>query len=116
MELEMEEDAECVPRKYYEYLNSLNDMQREAACSDVAVPLMIVAGPGSGKVSICLIMVNFIYIYSMCLEYRVLSLNIMDRCNRVNSYHKLFTPTCKMSTETNYFSCSGPLRPTLCMV
>lgn len=51
MELEMEEDEECVPRKYYEYLNSLNDMQREAACSDVAVPLMIVAGPGSGKTS-----------------------------------------------------------------
>jgi hypothetical protein len=50
MGLEMEEDDGCAPRKYYEYLHSLNDRQREAACSDVAVPLMIVAGPGSGKV------------------------------------------------------------------
>ncbi|RLM85005.1 ATP-dependent DNA helicase SRS2-like protein [Panicum miliaceum] len=49
MELEMEEDEGCAPNKYYEYLHSLNDKQREAACSDVAVPLMIVAGPGSGK-------------------------------------------------------------------
>ncbi|KAM0878843.1 hypothetical protein ACQ4PT_034615 [Festuca glaucescens] len=49
MGLEMEEDDGCAPRKYYEYLHSLNDRQREAACSDVAVPLMIVAGPGSGK-------------------------------------------------------------------
>ncbi|WVZ66007.1 hypothetical protein U9M48_015286 [Paspalum notatum var. saurae] len=49
MELEMEEDEGCAPKKYYEYLHSLNDRQREAACSDVAVPLMIVAGPGSGK-------------------------------------------------------------------
>ncbi|KAM0878841.1 hypothetical protein ACQ4PT_034615 [Festuca glaucescens] len=51
MGLEMEEDDGCAPRKYYEYLHSLNDRQREAACSDVAVPLMIVAGPGSGKTS-----------------------------------------------------------------
>ncbi|KAL6862165.1 hypothetical protein ACP4OV_016814 [Aristida adscensionis] len=51
MEPEMEEDEGCAPRKYYEYLHSLNDRQREAACSDVAVPLMIVAGPGSGKTS-----------------------------------------------------------------
>ncbi|CAL5086579.1 unnamed protein product [Urochloa decumbens] len=51
MELEMEEDEGCAPKKYYEYLHSLNDRQREAACSDVAVPLMIVAGPGSGKTS-----------------------------------------------------------------
>jgi hypothetical protein len=50
MELEMEEDEGCAPKKYYEYLHSLNDKQREAACSDVSVPLMIVAGPGSGKV------------------------------------------------------------------
>ncbi|VAH29874.1 unnamed protein product [Triticum turgidum subsp. durum] len=49
MGLEMEENEGCAPRKYYEYLHSLNDKQREAACSDVAVPLMIVAGPGSGK-------------------------------------------------------------------
>ncbi|KAL6656560.1 hypothetical protein ACP70R_004340 [Stipagrostis hirtigluma subsp. patula] len=51
LELEMEEDEGCAPRKYYEYMHSLNDRQREAACSDVAVPLMIVAGPGSGKTS-----------------------------------------------------------------
>lgn len=51
MELEMEEDGGCAPRKYYEYLHSLNDRQREAACSDVTVPLMILAGPGSGKTS-----------------------------------------------------------------
>ncbi|XP_062188297.1 ATP-dependent DNA helicase SRS2-like protein At4g25120 [Phragmites australis] len=51
MELEMKEDEGCAPRKYYEYLHSLNDRQREAACSDVAVPLIIVAGPGSGKTS-----------------------------------------------------------------
>ena len=50
MELEVEEDEGCAPKKYYEYLHSLNDKQREAACSDVSVPLMIVAGPGSGKV------------------------------------------------------------------
>lgn len=37
--------------KYWDYLKSLNHAQREAACSDVSVPLMIVAGPGSGKVS-----------------------------------------------------------------
>jgi hypothetical protein len=50
MELEKEEDEVCAPKKYYEYLHSLNDRQKEAACNDVAVPLMIVAGPGSGKV------------------------------------------------------------------
>ncbi|XP_040382180.1 ATP-dependent DNA helicase SRS2-like protein At4g25120 isoform X2 [Oryza brachyantha] len=51
MELEIEETEGCVPKKYYEYLQSLNDRQREAACSDVTIPLMIVAGPGSGKTS-----------------------------------------------------------------
>ncbi|XP_043723434.1 ATP-dependent DNA helicase SRS2-like protein At4g25120 isoform X2 [Telopea speciosissima] len=40
-----------LPEAYSEYLQSLNDKQREAACSDVSVPLMIVAGPGSGKTS-----------------------------------------------------------------
>uniref|UniRef100_A0A0E0AJV9 DNA 3'-5' helicase n=1 Tax=Oryza glumipatula TaxID=40148 RepID=A0A0E0AJV9_9ORYZ len=50
-ELEIEENEGCVPKKYYEYLQSLNDRQREAACSDVTIPLMIVAGPGSGKTS-----------------------------------------------------------------
>ncbi|KAJ0961820.1 hypothetical protein J5N97_029648 [Dioscorea zingiberensis] len=37
--------------KYSEYLQKLNDEQREAACADIAVPLMIIAGPGSGKTS-----------------------------------------------------------------
>ncbi|KAK9142835.1 hypothetical protein Syun_012235 [Stephania yunnanensis] len=47
------EDAsnEALPDVYSKYLNSLNDQQREAACCDVHTPLMIVAGPGSGKTS-----------------------------------------------------------------
>ncbi|GJN07373.1 hypothetical protein PR202_ga25198 [Eleusine coracana subsp. coracana] len=49
IELEIEDKERCAPSKYYEYLHSLNDKQREAACSDVNIPLMIVAGPGSGK-------------------------------------------------------------------
>lgn len=36
-------------KKYHGYFQSLNDAQREAACSNISVPLMIVAGPGSGK-------------------------------------------------------------------
>lgn len=56
----MEEEEGCAPKKYYEYLHSLNDRQREAACSDVAVPLMIVAGPGSGKVNIP-VLLSFLY-------------------------------------------------------
>ncbi|KAL6134717.1 hypothetical protein ACLB2K_066945 [Fragaria x ananassa] len=40
-----------MPEEYSKYLKSLNDRQREAACSDIATPLMIVAGPGSGKTS-----------------------------------------------------------------
>lgn len=39
-----------MPDEYLKYLQSLNDRQREAACTDISVPLMIVAGPGSGKV------------------------------------------------------------------
>ncbi|KAJ8513401.1 hypothetical protein OPV22_003835 [Ensete ventricosum] len=38
-------------QKYWDYLKSLNHAQRDAACSDISVPLMIVAGPGSGKTS-----------------------------------------------------------------
>ncbi|WOL07152.1 ATP-dependent DNA helicase SRS2-like protein [Canna indica] len=38
-------------QKYQDYLKSLNDAQREAACSNISMPLMIVAGPGSGKTS-----------------------------------------------------------------
>ncbi|XP_026661928.2 ATP-dependent DNA helicase SRS2-like protein At4g25120 [Phoenix dactylifera] len=44
-------DDGSVPQKYYDYMKSLNDAQREAACWDISVPLMIVAGPGSGKTS-----------------------------------------------------------------
>lgn len=40
-----------MPDEYSKYLQSLNDTQREAACSDISIPLMIVAGPGSGKTS-----------------------------------------------------------------
>ncbi|XP_061997211.1 ATP-dependent DNA helicase SRS2-like protein At4g25120 isoform X2 [Rosa rugosa] len=40
-----------MPDEYLKYLQSLNDRQREAACSDIATPLMIAAGPGSGKTS-----------------------------------------------------------------
>lgn len=39
-----------MPEEYSKYLKSLNERQREAACIDVSTPLMIVAGPGSGKV------------------------------------------------------------------
>ncbi|PWA70976.1 DNA helicase, UvrD/REP type, P-loop containing nucleoside triphosphate hydrolase [Artemisia annua] len=40
-----------MPNEYAKYMKSLNDRQREAACSDISVPLMIVAGPGIGKTS-----------------------------------------------------------------
>ncbi|KAJ1405099.1 UvrD-like helicase, ATP-binding domain [Sesbania bispinosa] len=40
-----------MPEEYLKYLQSLNDRQREAACTDISIPLMIVAGPGSGKTS-----------------------------------------------------------------
>ncbi|CAM8908704.1 unnamed protein product [Rhodiola kirilowii] len=40
-----------MPKDYLHYLLSLNDRQQEAACSDISIPLMIVAGPGSGKTS-----------------------------------------------------------------
>ncbi|WVY99144.1 hypothetical protein V8G54_031295 [Vigna mungo] len=36
-----------MPEEYLKYLQSLNDRQREAACTDISTPLMIVAGPGS---------------------------------------------------------------------
>ncbi|KAL5973816.1 hypothetical protein ACLOJK_030474, partial [Asimina triloba] len=41
----------CMPQAYSEYIQSLNEMQKEAACCDIFTPLMIVAGPGSGKTS-----------------------------------------------------------------
>ncbi|KAH8492695.1 hypothetical protein H0E87_022064, partial [Populus deltoides] len=40
-----------MPEEYMKYLQGLNDRQREAACSDISVPLMLIAGPGSGKTS-----------------------------------------------------------------
>ncbi|PQM38932.1 ATP-dependent DNA helicase SRS2-like protein [Prunus yedoensis var. nudiflora] len=40
-----------MPDEYSKYLLSLNERQRKAACSDISIPLMIVAGPGSGKTS-----------------------------------------------------------------
>uniref|UniRef100_A0A7N0UHR9 DNA 3'-5' helicase n=1 Tax=Kalanchoe fedtschenkoi TaxID=63787 RepID=A0A7N0UHR9_KALFE len=40
-----------MPKDYLAYLSSLNNKQQEAACSDISIPLMIVAGPGSGKTS-----------------------------------------------------------------
>ncbi|KAL6531201.1 hypothetical protein OROHE_014270 [Orobanche hederae] len=40
-----------MPAEYAKYIQSLNDEQREAACSDISIPLVIVAGPGSGKTS-----------------------------------------------------------------
>lgn len=39
-----------MPVEYTTYIQSLNDRQQEAACSDISIPLVIVAGPGSGKV------------------------------------------------------------------
>lgn len=41
-----------LPQQYSKYLVSLNERQREAAFSDITIPLMIVAGPGSGKARI----------------------------------------------------------------
>lgn len=43
--------TESMPEEYAKYIQSLNDKQKEAACSDTSIPLMIVAGPGSGKVN-----------------------------------------------------------------
>ncbi|KAL8051059.1 hypothetical protein ABFX02_06G120800 [Erythranthe guttata] len=40
-----------MPEEYAKYIKSLNDKQQEAACSDISIPLVIVAGPGSGKTS-----------------------------------------------------------------
>ncbi|CAH9139656.1 unnamed protein product [Cuscuta epithymum] len=40
-----------MPDDYAKYIRALNDKQRDAACTDISVPLIIVAGPGSGKTS-----------------------------------------------------------------
>ncbi|XP_078148491.1 P-loop containing nucleoside triphosphate hydrolases superfamily protein [Carex rostrata] len=50
-ERQAKDGEHLMPEKYKEYFKSLNDKQREAACNDVSVPLMIAAGPGSGKTS-----------------------------------------------------------------
>lgn len=43
--------SQGMPVAYAKFLQSLNDKQYEAACTDILIPLMIVAGPGSGKTS-----------------------------------------------------------------
>ncbi|KAI3840313.1 hypothetical protein MKW92_008789 [Papaver armeniacum] len=40
-----------LPIASMEYIQSLNDQQKEAACCNISTPLMIIAGPGSGKTS-----------------------------------------------------------------
>ncbi|CAN8325862.1 unnamed protein product [Cochlearia groenlandica] len=40
-----------MPDECSKYMQSLNDRQRDAACSDISTPLMVIAGPGSGKTS-----------------------------------------------------------------
>ncbi|RZC48075.1 hypothetical protein C5167_041035 [Papaver somniferum] len=44
-------NIENLPIASMEYIQSLNDQQKEAACSNISTPLMIIAGPGSGKTS-----------------------------------------------------------------
>lgn len=41
-----------MPDECSKYMQSLNDRQRDAACSNISTPLMVIAGPGSGKVGI----------------------------------------------------------------
>ncbi|CDP21086.1 unnamed protein product [Coffea canephora] len=43
--------VQSMPEEYAKYIMSLNERQQEAACSDISIPLVIVAGPGSGKTS-----------------------------------------------------------------
>ncbi|KAL8152407.1 hypothetical protein V2J09_010167 [Rumex salicifolius] len=45
----LNKDIKDMPEVYLKYVGSLNDQQLEAACSDVSLPLIVVAGPGSGK-------------------------------------------------------------------
>ncbi|CAH8275428.1 unnamed protein product [Arabidopsis lyrata] len=40
-----------MPDECSKYIMSLNDRQRDAACSNISTPLMVIAGPGSGKTS-----------------------------------------------------------------
>ena len=50
-----------MPEELSKHMLSLNDRQREAACCDVSTPLMIVAGPGSGKV--------FFFLFSFLIRF-----------------------------------------------
>ena len=62
-----------MPEEYSKYLQSLNDRQREAACNDISVPLMIVAGPGSGKVLLYLsLLFSYTYIKKMTFLISIL--------------------------------------------
>ena len=58
------DNSQCIkigkmPEEFSKYMLSLNDRQREAACCDISRPLMIVAGPGSGKV--------FLFLFLVCV-------------------------------------------------
>ncbi|GAB2272776.1 hypothetical protein Dimus_007595 [Dionaea muscipula] len=46
-----DEEMLSLPQTCWKFIQSLNDDQREAACTDILTPLMVVAGPGSGKTS-----------------------------------------------------------------
>lgn len=43
-------DIRKMPEDNSKYVESLKARQQKAACSDISIPLIIVAGPGSGKV------------------------------------------------------------------
>lgn len=57
-----------MPDEYSKYLQSLNDQQLEAACGDMSTPLLIVAGPGSGKVSCAL---SLFFTLMLFLKYSI---------------------------------------------
>lgn len=70
-----------MPEEYSKYLQSLNDRQREAACNDISVPLMIVAGPGSGKVPLYLsLLFSYTYIKKMIFSISILVYPILYSC------------------------------------
>lgn len=49
-----------MPESYSKYLESLNEDQLDAASTDASTPLMVVAGPGSGKVCRNLLLFTFL--------------------------------------------------------
>lgn len=61
--------ADSMPEEYAKYMKSLNDRQREAACSDISTPLMVIAGPGSGKVSSSLLVLHLNGLNLLCYIY-----------------------------------------------